>query len=285
MEIGTHLLDGAWAKMARAAQHLQLLDRLVDQYRAGDPVRLGIRPSRDGETFIAYLEAGGKPPLHLALVVGDIAGNLRSALDQAAWQLALRTLGEDRLSTDEGLARQITFPIQDRRTEWEKKRTALAERLGEDAIAAIEPLQPFNNEGTARVNPLALLQAINNTDKHRVRINSLAAIPLDGIQVTANGPLDLDGLRPLVPVDALVEAEMSLFEIPAPDAPTPSIRLRLIEAPPVCLLVEGVGVLRVDQLTKLAADVADVIGIVSHFFPPIDDLEDRLGKLVVPDVD
>ena len=67
----------------------------------------------------------------------------------------------------------------------------------------------------------------------------------------------------------------------------PAVLLRILavirESPPVGFLIEDYGLIRVEQVGRLATDIADAIGLLSPFFPPISDLEGRLRALAVPD--
>jgi hypothetical protein len=128
-----------------------------------------------------------------------------------------------------------------------------------------------------------LLQAISNTDKHRVRITFFAEIPIDAIELTVNGPLDVARARPVFPEDALVGTGMDLYELPLPDAPNPHMRARVKSAPDVCFLLEDFGMVRVRQLPEFATEMADVLGHLTRFFPPLDNLVDRLEAFAVPE--
>lgn len=70
-------------------------------------VQLTCRFEKDAH--YAYLD-GTPPPLYLGLILGEMVHNLRSALDQLAWQLALSHVGEATLS-DPRIGNLIVFPI------------------------------------------------------------------------------------------------------------------------------------------------------------------------------
>jgi hypothetical protein len=58
---------------------------------------------------MVYVE-GRPPPLYLGLILGEVINDLRSALDQLAWQLALDYAGAEELAKP-GVGNAITFPI------------------------------------------------------------------------------------------------------------------------------------------------------------------------------
>ncbi len=277
--IGAHPLDGVWAKIARAGQHIITLERVVETHCEKHLLDLVVRQAEDG-SFVVFLHPTLKPPIHFAAVLGDIASNLRSALDQLAWQLALRELGDECLASDPALARRVSFPIQHTEVAWEANRASIRALYGDEPTAVVESLQPFTNEGLRLANPLAVLQAMTNTDKHRVRMSFLAAIAHDDIQIAASE--EIASVRSLVEPEQIVTHETPLLEVVPIEGTTPDVRARIETSPVVCFLVEDIGLVRVDQLRRLGMDIADGIGRFDRFFTPIGDLEERLSKLAVP---
>lgn len=107
------------------------------------------------------------------VLIGDIAHNLRSALDHLAWELV--RIGSDRQPR---MPRMVQFPCCDTPGEF---RAELGKRLpgvGAEYIAAIEDLQPYKRgklpQFIQRGAPLKRLVEISNKDKHQVLIPVLA---------------------------------------------------------------------------------------------------------------
>jgi hypothetical protein len=94
------------------------------------------------------------------VIIGDIAHNLRSALDHVTWQLVLANGGEPK----EGSG-GTTFPILLKKP---RARLRIVGGVSADARDAIEAAQPYNAQPIDRNrHPLAALGHVSNTDKHR----------------------------------------------------------------------------------------------------------------------
>lgn len=101
-------LEDSWTKHARGVEHLDALWAECEAYLSGGPA-FSAEHFHDAATGTVGVQfhAEPPPPPRLGAIVGDIAHNLRSALDVAAWQLAL--------ANDEASARQqpnlVQFPL------------------------------------------------------------------------------------------------------------------------------------------------------------------------------
>lgn len=111
------------------------------------------------------------PPLRVGVLVGDIVHNLRSALDQVAWQLA--RLSKPKKSPPRG----TYFPICATQKTSDSKTTQDKQRgINARYVKVIRSVQPF---ASGAHGPLLLLSTLSIRDKHRV-INVVA--------VAAEGP-------------------------------------------------------------------------------------------------
>ncbi len=120
-------------------------------------------------------------PIEWSVLIGEIAHDLRSALDGLVWQLALLNpnISEPYFQT--------AFPIcrvgYGRRGKggrhypcfwvWHKKTKRLVplyklQSVEKRFVARIEAFQPYKRGNQGRYNPLLLLEELNNTDKHRL---------------------------------------------------------------------------------------------------------------------
>ena len=164
-----HPLDEAHAKIARALVHLDELDRKAGPFVKAHPYDIVPELNEDmGRLeFVARALAPEEPvPLEFGIIAGDIAHNLRSALNYLTWRLATPPIG-----TGPGDATQ--FPIffdQPGRTY--KKIPVARFRDGENSYLAgvprphrtrIQRLQPYHG---GRRQHLAFLAGLNNRDKH-----------------------------------------------------------------------------------------------------------------------
>ncbi len=85
-----HLLDGCKLKLGRAYYHLNTLNNAVQRVNGTDACTLV--PEFDEETGegVIRVKVLKAPPVEWAVIVGEVAHNLRSALDHMVWQLALK---------------------------------------------------------------------------------------------------------------------------------------------------------------------------------------------------
>jgi hypothetical protein len=186
----SHPLDGPLLKIRRAQLQIQLLADLEEawgenaEYRI---VRAEINPQTGNQVLRA--QVGKKPPLEWGVLIGEIAHNLRSALDGLVYQLALR---DSRVNT---LTWRTQFPIftkgrtkiakikakkgkRDLVSHFEIQGRAMMKGVSKKHQAMIERLQPYKRRSrrsdplygmrhSIRHSPLSLIQEINNVDKHR----------------------------------------------------------------------------------------------------------------------
>jgi len=118
------------------------------------------------------------------IAVGEIAHNLRSALDGLAWQLGLWNRKRQRelltpfpklsfpIMTSTGTLR--TVAANDARVH-----SVLKDRLHPDHAKRVLNLQPYRRGNGGARNVLALLEELNNSDKHRL----LQVVTVRGIAV------------------------------------------------------------------------------------------------------
>jgi len=114
------------------------------------------------------------PPAEFRLIIGDCLHNLRSALDNLVYELALAHMGIDPLP--ERRARVLEFPIFGDRAMDERECRNKIGCIHPDAQAAIKQLQPYNREDEFVSDPLWVLQQLSNMDKHRVPHITLLAV-------------------------------------------------------------------------------------------------------------
>jgi hypothetical protein len=229
---------------------------------------------------------GKHPPFFLGLIVGDFVQNLRAALDLLAWQLVADH--EPEVLDDERLARKIQFPICTTADGFAKNGTV--SHFSPRARELIAHHQPFKNleQGTHLVNPLSILQAFSNVDKHRVLIPALGKIEADSIRVQSTVPLDVANASMLQEGGTLVGDDTPIFRVPIVEGAQPggNVTPWLAETPPVEFFVEDVGPLRLDQFSDLLHQVTDVIETVGgSVFGDAGDLEERMQKWVTPPLD
>ena len=158
MDPASHPLDGPRGKLVRAVQQAALLQAHCETYAAAHPYHLTCRFEKDAH--YAYLD-GTPPPLYLGLILGETIHNLRSALDQLAWQLAISHAGEATLS-DPRIGNLIVFPITDTPERFRNHKAA--PYFDQQALQLIESRQPYQNAESHLVNPLAIVREWSNDE-------------------------------------------------------------------------------------------------------------------------
>jgi len=160
------------AKLDRSKEALAHLETEVADFIRDKPYDLAqeIR----GDAMVHELRLVKEPPLRFGVIAGEIAHDLRSALDHVAWSLVERN-GQ---SPD----RDTAFPIQR-----EQDNAVLARQLrgmSDDDIAAIRELQPYQKERPDQ-DYLWRLHDFNRVDKHRLL--QVVAVVARRVRLTIGG--------------------------------------------------------------------------------------------------
>lgn len=166
------MTESWWLKLDRAQKHFDELQAEIGRYAMRRPYRAERVRQPHGQRHIwrYVIRFTEQPDPNLALVIGDIVHNLRSALDHLAVAMS-----------DKAHRSRASFPIESRDL-WEKdpKGTFLVpddearERFKEatrgmtpEAVALVKEMQPYNSGDKAPVNALSIIGTIDNADKHR----------------------------------------------------------------------------------------------------------------------
>lgn len=149
----TDRLDGARAKVERAKEQIQEFNTVI---RNSIDSFYGIRcEERDDSINFRAVVRGGLP-IKWSIIAGEIAHNLRSALDHVVWQLV----------DEKGTAR-TEFPIFDSSEKYETTGKKKIQLVSASAQEIIEGLQPYHKGMEFSAHPLYRLHHINRIDKHR----------------------------------------------------------------------------------------------------------------------
>ena len=147
------------AKVDRADELRQTIEREINDYLLGGPFRLRDQLVPDPPRFEVFVEAIDPPPPRLGVLMGDFAHNARCALDHAVWQLALTLHDEP--------SRRTQFPIEADRSEWPSVARDRLRHVPDEAHPVIEGMQPFHADDPAH-HALTALRDLSNEDKHRL---------------------------------------------------------------------------------------------------------------------
>jgi hypothetical protein len=176
------LFDSSWLKLSRAGVHANALQAAVNSVGeggTGNPTittRAVYFPRRRG--FAITIVAVDPLPASWALMLGDVAHNLRSALDNLAWALVTRgTSPPDALSR--GRRTKVYFPLCRDRPTFNAALPTKLPGVRRSDIAIVRRAQPFRR-GTRRghYQALTVLADLNNADKHRT-VQPIWGVPLD----------------------------------------------------------------------------------------------------------
>lgn len=168
-----HQLAGCQLKMRRAQVHLGELGDAIDEFLGSKPYEaIHDFESKPGQ-HDARFKIGERPPLWWSPIIGDVAHNLRSALDHLAWQLVIRN-GRNPES------HRSQFPIETldpfdpgihgcpdaakrARDRWKSQTRGIHKA----DVEFLKRLQPYNGPDLPDEHPLARLNQFSNWDKHR----------------------------------------------------------------------------------------------------------------------
>jgi hypothetical protein len=265
-----HPLDGVFAKLDRADEHLDALHADLAAFVDRRPYDFPeLRNPDTGLTTIKIVERE-TPPIRFAVMFGDVIHNLRSALDHLAWQLVLANG-----SNPTG----IGFPIFTSEKEFESwKWPAKLQRMCAADAALVKELQPFDGRVGPHFEALAWVNSQSKIDKHQLvrpvffavtnidyRIATIPpGVPVE-IEVVAPERVRLEHdaelarfgpLRPLVQPDP---ADFGGDQRPKLDV--------YVGMEPLLEPVFGEG-LRASFLGPIADDVRAIVGLFSRTFPP-----------------
>ena len=173
--MGEVLRNCRW-KLYRAERHIAEMQDILRDHLEKYPG--GIFHWEDDGGYHNYI-AGGGLPAQIPAIIGDIAHNLRSALDHAYFQLVL--------SNQQVVTNRTQFPFFDTREELEEffrdpKRDKRAGGMPTDEVIELllDDIKPFKNSLLWR------LHRLNIEDKHKMMTTILAHADASSLQVGTN---------------------------------------------------------------------------------------------------
>ncbi len=201
-------LDDAWAKLERAEGHVDSLRIAVGRFADGQEHPIETRRHFDPERSVMSYTAWPGLPDDAGLIVGNAVSDFRSALNYAAWQLAIDHLGRE---PDETQAPSIQFPMIDKAKGHSWPSHPHRKFMSDTAADVVKKFQPFQLEAglpDTLSSPLTVLRELSNHDKHRA------------IQVAAFGAFVVRGT---IPHESTLRdcryapGEQNVLELPDPE--------------------------------------------------------------------
>lgn len=261
-------LDSVFAKIERAREHADLLDKELTAWIDGNPYALHLKVNSDFTRYSVIISILKPPPLQRwSLIFGDAIHNLRSALDHLIYAISIHALKADPPPNE----RRSAFLINDTPSDFKSKHWRVAD-LSQPVRQAIESVQPYNRKHANMPPLLTLLRDFDDADKHRL-IKVVLQRPVE-FNISITGP----GLRPedqhfeSAYMDVVDGAEIAWITC---KRPTPNLQLNggvtltiVVEHVPGPLGVQRTGIERL-LLEDLLPEVREVIEVVSGAVPPV----------------
>jgi hypothetical protein len=159
---------GWWLKLDHGKEQFDHLEHEIDLWIAGRQDKSTWRSRAEFDPHLQCIrffvdKVDPMPPLW-GLLLGDALHNVRCALDHIAWHLAAAGGSPPRTIEDQ---RRVDFPIYNTASGFAKGIRTRIPGASPAQRAIIERHQPYHRGEGAATHPFALLQDLNNTDKHR----------------------------------------------------------------------------------------------------------------------
>jgi hypothetical protein len=144
-------------KFERSKQHVADLHRMLTEFYATNPYKVGTKHDPDTRKLIYYVSSVEDTPPAIPLIAGDALGGMISTLDHIVYGLFLKggTGGRDR---------HLNFPIFDDFAKYKADSKRKVKGLEPAPIIAIDTFEPY--KGGAG-HEFWVLQELNNLSKHR----------------------------------------------------------------------------------------------------------------------
>jgi hypothetical protein len=159
-ETSGHPLRDPLLKLARARKYFVDLREESEAFLATEPWDWDMETEEFSDGTREYrisASVDDYPPIELGLIAGDVVQNLRAALDQLVWAYSAKEKRDNRTA----------FPIYLAEEEYRKNVASKTAGISEEGRVRLEKWQPFRMGARAAEHPLAKLQRLSNTDKHR----------------------------------------------------------------------------------------------------------------------
>ena len=176
------------ARLDRAERHFESFEHTWAGYLDGNPHQLERTAEKDG-TIAVRLRRMKPLPVELSLVFGELLFELRAALDNCLYAVAVLVSGQ----APPPNAARLEWPIRLTPGEW-KSQAARYQFLPAEITAALEAIQPYQAE-FPDWNCLAILHELARVDRHR-SMHGLGLYLSEFRLVTYGEQVDVVDIRP-----------------------------------------------------------------------------------------
>ncbi|PXA77639.1 hypothetical protein DCC26_08090 [Auritidibacter sp. NML120779] len=154
-------IDIVQARLQRCQDHIASFRSTWDKHLASRPHSVGMDIDEEGNGRL-FLIRHKEPPLILSLFLGEFLYELRAALDNALYAVAIIDSGDN----PPPKAEQLEWPICQSEEAWKRHRSRRLSALSKELQDDLYAIQPFNAEAPDW-NCLAILNDMARLDRHR----------------------------------------------------------------------------------------------------------------------
>lgn len=159
MGVDERSLAGVRLKLRRAHEQLESLEGEIQAFLQGEGYTTRLETNETCTQYVWRFQIAKPIPVVWDVLVGEAIHNLRSALDNSVYALAV----DNGHSSPHGTG----FPIFDDAADFAKYGASRIKKVGPGPRAFIEGLQPYPDRNPARSH-LITLNRYSNWDKHRL---------------------------------------------------------------------------------------------------------------------
>jgi hypothetical protein len=152
--------EGCMHRLNRAVDHRNAFGEAWAEFLEPHPYRLWVQVDDDGNGRVGIKRYAPIPP-HLPLLIGEFLYELRAALDNCLYEMAIWHTGQDPPPDDH----LLQFPIYDTPAAWKKNLHRLR-HLSDEHRTMLERIQPYNAQ-RQDLNCLRMLNRMAAVDRHR----------------------------------------------------------------------------------------------------------------------
>jgi hypothetical protein len=252
-------LRNARLKLARAKERLDELRESVDVYMDPPPYR--VETKRQGHEQRGHIYVEREPDLSWGMDFGEIAVNARSVLDMLVKQLVI--------DSDNKPVRANAFPIFLDHEEYAGKgrgksfRERQLQGVAKKHRRLIDEYQPYHRGTQAGRDPLAILAAVANREKHEDIHVALGVISNSVFRLTQSDGTVMEvslGKDDHTPFREITDGMELLGLINKTDADAPDAKVKLdVAGVETQLVFRGDGLVTLDDMERSVQRVAEII--------------------------
>jgi hypothetical protein len=252
---GIPFLTSVDAKLSMAEEHLQKLESAFKVIGDANSYSITFQHNADSTQVATWIKFNPPPGVRWAAIIGNCASDLRSALDHIIYAIAVGESGTDPPPDH----RRLMFPIADTNREWKKVRDRIRTLSG-PVRAVVQNQQPYIRRQAN--NPLSVLGAINDQDKHRSIL--VGASLMKEAECKFPGPIQPSGLVEVLArnIPVIDKAPLIIFRF---SKPNPDVAVDFSFSFGVVLNVDGVWRPALSELRRVRDEVVRIVDLLRPF--------------------